>query len=81
MTFVTKRCTVCARFRGYEVDDRYCVVCGHDALEGECACGRRSDSRAAERCSAAGKKSTTPDQQRQRGLTTERSAKVRLCPR
>lgn len=43
MTVVTKRCTVCARFRGYEVDDRYCIVCGHDALEGECACGRRYD--------------------------------------
>ena len=40
---VTKRCSVCARFRGYEVEDRYCVVCGHEALEGECACGRPYD--------------------------------------
>lgn len=40
---VTKRCLVCARFRGYEVEDRYCVVCGHEALEGECACGRPYD--------------------------------------
>lgn len=40
---VVKRCTVCARFRGYEVEDRYCVVCGHESLEGECGCGRRYD--------------------------------------
>lgn len=37
---VTKRCTVCGRFRAYDPDDRYCVGCGHDALESECSCGR-----------------------------------------
>jgi hypothetical protein len=37
---VTKRCTVCGRFRAYQEDDRYCVVCGHDALESTCECGR-----------------------------------------
>lgn len=42
-TTVTKRCTVCARFRAYEIDDRHCVICGHESLEGECSCGRRYD--------------------------------------
>lgn len=37
---VTKRCTVCGRFRAYEADDTHCLVCGHDALEDRCACGR-----------------------------------------
>ena len=37
---VIKRCTVCGRFREYEEDDQYCIVCGHDALEAECTCGR-----------------------------------------
>jgi hypothetical protein len=37
---VTKHCTVCGRFRSYEGDDRYCIVCGHEALEAECSCGR-----------------------------------------
>jgi ribosomal protein L37E len=36
----TKRCTVCGRFRAYDADDRYCIICGHDALEAECSCGR-----------------------------------------
>ncbi len=37
---VTKRCAVCGRFRAYESDDMYCLVCGHDELEPACACGR-----------------------------------------
>ena len=37
---VTKRCGVCGRFRAYEEDDEFCVVCGHDALESACPCGR-----------------------------------------
>ena len=37
---VTKRCAICGRFRSYENDDAYCLVCGHDSLEDECACGR-----------------------------------------
>jgi hypothetical protein len=37
---VTKRCTVCGRFRSYHEDDRYCIVCGHESLEAECSCGR-----------------------------------------
>jgi hypothetical protein len=37
---VTKRCTVCGRFRSYEPDDQFCIGCGHDALEDECSCGR-----------------------------------------
>jgi hypothetical protein len=40
---VTKRCAVCAKFRAYELDDEYCIVCGHEGLESECACGRRFD--------------------------------------
>jgi len=40
---VTKRCTVCGRFRAYEADDRYCIGCGHEALEAECECGRAFD--------------------------------------
>jgi hypothetical protein len=37
---ITKRCAVCGRFRSYERDDAYCLICGHDGLEAECACGR-----------------------------------------
>lgn len=37
---VVKRCAICAKFRAYEPDDQYCLVCGHDALQAECACGR-----------------------------------------
>lgn len=37
---VTKRCSVCGRFRHYDEDDSFCVICGHSALESECACGR-----------------------------------------
>lgn len=39
----TKRCAVCGRFRPYEATDEFCVVCGTEALERECACGRAFD--------------------------------------
>ena len=35
-----KRCAVCSRFRAYEADDRFCLACGHEGLEGACDCGR-----------------------------------------
>lgn len=44
----TKRCAVCGRFRAYDPDDGYCIVCGHEALEAECACGRAFDYALAE---------------------------------
>lgn len=37
---MTKRCAVCGRFRTYDEDDNFCIVCGHDELERQCACGR-----------------------------------------
>ena len=37
---LAKRCAVCGRFRQYAEDDSYCVICGNDALESACACGR-----------------------------------------
>ncbi len=37
---ITKRCAVCSRIRAYEEDDRFCIVCGSEALEGQCTCGR-----------------------------------------
>jgi hypothetical protein len=37
---VTKRCGVCGRFRAYQSDDHHCIICGHDALEAACGCGR-----------------------------------------
>jgi hypothetical protein len=37
---VTRRCTVCGRFRSYEPGDEFCIVCGHDQLESACGCGR-----------------------------------------
>ena len=40
---ITKRCAVCSRIRAYEEDDRFCIVCGSDALETHCACGRSYD--------------------------------------
>jgi len=40
---IIKRCAVCSRFRAYDEDDRYCVVCGHDGLAAECECGRVYD--------------------------------------
>ena len=40
---VAKRCSICGRFRSYEAEDAFCIVCGSDALESECGCGRRFD--------------------------------------
>ena len=40
---VTKRCAVCGRFRSYEATDEFCAVCGTEALESECTCGRVFD--------------------------------------
>jgi hypothetical protein len=37
---VAKRCATCSRFRAYEPDDRYCLVCGSDALASAHDCGR-----------------------------------------
>jgi hypothetical protein len=37
---ITKRCRVCGRFRAYEDDDHYCVLCGSDELQAACTCGR-----------------------------------------
>lgn len=48
MDAVTKRCTVCGRFRAYDVDDVFCIGCGHDGLEAECQCGRAYDYALAE---------------------------------
>lgn len=43
-----KRCATCSRFREYEADDVFCVVCGNDTLEAACACGRAYDYALAE---------------------------------
>jgi hypothetical protein len=45
---VTKRCSVCGRFRAYEEADAFCLVCGNEGLESECACGRAYDYALAE---------------------------------
>jgi hypothetical protein len=45
---VTKRCSVCGRFRAYDEEDRFCLSCGHDGLEDQCACGRSYDYALAE---------------------------------
>jgi ribosomal protein L37E len=45
---LTKRCTVCGRFRAYHADDEHCIVCGHDGLESACSCGRDYDYALAE---------------------------------
>ena len=37
---VTKRCSVCGRFRAYDAADEFCIGCGHEGLESECECGR-----------------------------------------
>lgn len=37
---VTKRCSVCGRFRHYAEDDVYCMPCGNNTLETAHACGR-----------------------------------------
>ena len=38
---VVKRCAVCGRFRHYAETDGYCVICGNQALEDACECGRQ----------------------------------------
>ena len=43
MATVTKRCGVCGRFLAYDETDEYCIGCGADALESQCACGRAFD--------------------------------------
>jgi len=43
MSVMTKRCSVCGRFRSYDPDDRYCIGCGNESLENACACGRAYD--------------------------------------
>jgi hypothetical protein len=40
---ITRRCAVCSRLRAYEADDRFCIVCGSEALETACSCGRGYD--------------------------------------
>jgi hypothetical protein len=45
---LTKRCAVCGRFRAYDADDAFCIVCGHETLEAECSCGRAFDYALAE---------------------------------
>jgi hypothetical protein len=40
---VTKRCDACGRFRVYESDDRFCLLCGTAGLRDHCACGRPFD--------------------------------------
>ncbi len=42
------RCATCGRFREYEPEDRHCLVCGTDALEAHCGCGRAYDYAIAE---------------------------------
>ncbi len=37
---ITKRCAVCSRIRAYEDEDLFCIVCGSEALESACTCGR-----------------------------------------
>ena len=43
MTTITKRCSVCGRFRAYDPDDVFCIGCGHEGLESECECGTYGD--------------------------------------
>jgi hypothetical protein len=43
-----KRCATCGRFRAYEADDRFCLVCGEDTLEATHECGRSFDYALAE---------------------------------
>ncbi len=45
---VAKVCGVCGRFRLYQAEDRYCIVCGYDHLAAECDCGRSFDYAIAE---------------------------------
>jgi hypothetical protein len=48
IVMVTKRCTVCGRFRAYDPDDEFCIGCGNDTLEDQCSCGRAYDYALAE---------------------------------
>ncbi len=48
MTSITKRCATCGRFRAYDADDDFCIVCGNAPLEDQCGCGRRFDYALAE---------------------------------
>ena len=45
---VVKRCATCGRFRAYEADDDFCLLCGGDELETTCGCGRAYDYALAE---------------------------------
>ena len=45
---VTKRCAVCGRFRAYDAEDAFCIVCGQEGLETDCHCGRSFDYALAE---------------------------------
>ncbi|MES2179592.1 MAG: hypothetical protein V4550_17160 [Gemmatimonadota bacterium] len=45
---ITKRCAVCGRFRAYDADDEFCIVCGNSELESHCVCGRPYDYALAE---------------------------------
>ena len=47
-SLLTKRCATCGRFRGYEEEDRFCLVCGSDSLDAACECGRAFDYALAE---------------------------------
>lgn len=40
---VIKVCETCGRFRRYDSDDAWCLICGFDTLSAECACGRDFD--------------------------------------
>ena len=48
VTAHTKHCAVCGRFRAYQGDDEFCIVCGNDELETACHCGRAFDYALAE---------------------------------
>ncbi len=43
-----RHCGVCGRFRRYEPEDRFCLVCGAEALAETCGCGRAFDYALAE---------------------------------
>ena len=40
---ITKRCATCTKFRAYDPDDTFCILCGHEPLEEACTCGRAFD--------------------------------------
>lgn len=45
---IAKVCAVCGRFRLYDPDDRFCIVCGYEDLAATCDCGRPFDYALAE---------------------------------